>query len=79
MTARSSGNTRRALVAHEAGEAFDITTHVKASRRAQGLPETVNDPAVLERFIALLRVAGLDGTTRSRRRDHGQDLHPRNR
>jgi hypothetical protein len=40
-----------------AGESFDITAYVKASRRAQQLPETVDDPAVLERLIALLRVA----------------------
>jgi hypothetical protein len=75
MTARSSGKARRALQSHTAaqaiharvadpdphdvGEAFDITAYVKASRHAQHLPKTVDDPAVLERLIALLRVAQL--------------------
>ncbi len=76
MTARSSGNARRAREIHApiqalhaqpadphqpcAGQLFDIVAYVKTSRRAQQLPETVDDPAVLERLISLLRVAELE-------------------
>jgi hypothetical protein len=73
MTARSSGKAKR--VHHprtavrdrvagsdpqNAGKSFDITAYVKASRRAQRLPENVDNPAVLERLIALLHVAELE-------------------
>ena len=64
MTARPSSEARRSGRCHApsqgAGQrAFDIHAYVKASRLAQHLPETVDDPAVLERLIALLRVAQL--------------------
>ena len=58
MTARSSGRVGRAVATHAA--AFDIADYVKTSRRAQRLPDTVNDPAVLERLISLLHRAHLD-------------------
>jgi hypothetical protein len=65
MTARFPGKARQALhhrVAdpQDVGQSFDIADFVKASRRAQQLPETVDDPAVFERLIALLRVAALE-------------------
>jgi hypothetical protein len=71
MTARSSGRARRAPRTHaaaplvhdqtaNAGKSFDIADYVKTSRRAQQLPESVDDPAVLERLIALLQAAELE-------------------
>ena len=71
MTARSPGSARRAPRTHaaapvvrdqtaNAGKSFDIADYVKTSRRAQQLPESVDDPAVLERLIALLQAAELE-------------------
>ena len=57
MTTHTSGKAEHDRVADPVGDSFDITAYVRASRRAQQLPETVDDPAVLERLIALLRVA----------------------
>jgi hypothetical protein len=76
MTARSAGKAHRAPECHatpppsldqltvlglqDAGETFDIAGYVRASRSSQQLPATVSDPAVLERLVALLRVAVLE-------------------
>ena len=68
MTARSPGKARRVSQTHgavhgrvaDAGGPFNIADYVKASRRAQQLPETVDDPAVFERLIALLQAAELE-------------------
>ena len=70
MTARSSGEARRTPQCHTAGSPFDIADYVRASRRAQQLPESVDDPAVLERLISLLRLAEPEHQ-RQLRRNHG--------
>jgi hypothetical protein len=62
MTAHAYGAVR-----HDVEETFEVIAYVQASRRAQQLPETVNDPAVLERVSSLLRVAGLERQRDSRK------------
>ncbi len=57
MTVHTSGKAEHNRVADPVGQSFDIAAYVKESRHAQHLPETVDDPAVLDRLIALLRVA----------------------
>jgi len=73
MTARFPGKARPALrhrgaVPHsqDVGASFDIFDYVKASRRSQQLPETVDDLAALERLVALLRVATLEASSQAR-------------